>query len=92
MNQRVEAVDAIRGFALFGILLVNITLIQFGLFANENPLIFSENSMKVLIGLFNFSAHKISFPILFLFGLSIILLQKVLSQKEKVFPHIYKTY
>ncbi|MEH7591718.1 DUF418 domain-containing protein, partial [Bacillus toyonensis] len=34
MNQRVEAVDAIRGFALFGILLVNITLIQFGLFAN----------------------------------------------------------
>ena len=30
MNQRVEAVDAIRGFALFGILLVNMTLIQFG--------------------------------------------------------------
>ena len=40
MNQRVEAVDAIRGFALFGILLVNMTLIQFGFFTSENQLIY----------------------------------------------------
>jgi len=35
MKQRVEAIDAVRGFALFGILLVNMTLIQFGMFSGE---------------------------------------------------------
>lgn len=37
MKQRVEAIDAVRGFALFGILLVNMTLIQFGMFSGEQP-------------------------------------------------------
>ena len=40
MNQRVEAVDAIRGFALFGILLVNMTLIQLGSSPVKNQLIY----------------------------------------------------
>lgn len=93
MNQRVEVVDAIRGFALFGILLVNMTLIQFGFFAHENQPIYLENSIKVLIGLFNFSAHIILSPYsLFYLALALFCCKKVLLQKEKILPYIHKTY
>lgn len=88
MNQRVEAVDAIRGFALFGILLVNITLIQFGLFANEKPTyIFGklDESANWLIQFFGTQNFISLFS--FLFGLSIILLQKsIIAKGKKFFP------
>ncbi len=84
MNQRVEAVDAIRGFALFGILLVNMTLIQFGFFTSEKPTYLFAILIKVLIGLFNFSAHITLYPyFLFYLGLALFCYKKVLSQKEK---------
>ena len=87
MNQRVEAVDAIRGFALFGILLVNMTLIQFGFFTSEKPTyLFGDLDKGANWFIQFFGTHNFISLFSFLFGLSIILLQKVLSQKEKFFP------
>lgn len=87
MNQRVEAVDAIRGFALFGILLVNMTLIQFGFFTSEKPTYLFGNLDKGANWFIQFfGTHNFISLFSFLFGLSIILLQKVLSQRKKFFP------
>ncbi|WP_219374971.1 DUF418 domain-containing protein [Bacillus mycoides] len=88
MNQRVEAVDAIRGFALFGILLVNMTLIQFGFFSSEKPTYIFEKldeSANWFIQFFGTQNFISLFS--FLFGLSIILLQKsIIAKGKKFFP------
>ncbi|MFP3410605.1 DUF418 domain-containing protein [Bacillus sp. SIMBA_074] len=88
MNQRVEFVDAIRGFALFGILLVNITLIQFGLFANEKPTyIFGKLDESANWFIQFFGTQNFISLFSFLFGLSIILLQKsIIAKGRKFFP------
>ncbi|OFD71141.1 MULTISPECIES: DUF418 domain-containing protein [Bacillus cereus group] len=88
MNQRVEFVDAIRGFALFGILLVNITLIQFGLFANEKPTyIFGKLDESANWFIQFFGTQNFISLFSFSFGLSIILLQKsIIAKGKKFFP------
>ncbi|MEK4099179.1 MULTISPECIES: DUF418 domain-containing protein [Bacillus] len=88
MNQRVEFVDAIRGFALFGILLVNITLIQFGLFTNEKPTyIFGKLDESANWFIQFFGTQNFISLFSFLFGLSIILLQKsIIAKGKKFFP------
>lgn len=88
MNPRVEFVDAIRGFALFGILLVNITLIQFGLFANEKPTyIFGKLDESANWFIQFFGTQNFISLFSFLFGLSIILLQKsIIAKGKKFFP------
>lgn len=94
MNQRVEAVDAIRGFALFGILLVNMTLIQFGFFTSEKPTyLFGDLDKGANWFIQFFGTHNFISLFSFLFGLSIILLQKSNYRKrKKLLPHIHKTY
>ncbi|MEK4709526.1 DUF418 domain-containing protein [Bacillus sp. FSL R10-2780] len=88
MHQRVEAVDAIRGFALFGILLVNMTLIQFGFFASEKPTyIFGKLDEGANWFIQFFGTHNFMSLFSFLFGLSIILLQKsIIVKGKKFFP------
>ncbi|EJS16119.1 hypothetical protein IKS_00725 [Bacillus cereus VDM062] len=88
MNQRVEAVDAIRGFALFGILLVNMTLIQFGFFSSEKPTyIFGKLDEGANWFIQFFGTHNFMSLFSFLFGLSIILLQKsIIVKGKKFFP------
>ncbi len=84
MNQRVETVDAIRGFALFGILLVNMTLIQFGFFTSEKPTYLFGNLDKSANWFIQFfGTHNFISLFSFLFGLSIILLQKKYYRKRK---------
>lgn len=90
MNQRVEVVDAMRGFALFGILLVNITLIQFGFFANERPsYIFGGLDKGANWFIQFFGTQNFISLFSFLFGLSIILLQKSIVAKGKKFSPTY---
>ncbi|MGE8052498.1 DUF418 domain-containing protein [Bacillus mycoides] len=88
MNQRVEAVDAIRGFALFGILLVNMTLIQFGFFSSEKPTyIFGKLDESANWFIQFFGTQNFISLFSFLFGLSIILLQKsIIAKGKKFFP------
>ncbi|MGF9990086.1 DUF418 domain-containing protein [Bacillus mycoides] len=88
MNQRVEAIDAIRGFALFGILLVNMTLIQFGFFSSEKPTyIFGKLDEGANWFIQFFGTHNFMSLFSFLFGLSIILLQKsIIVKGKKFFP------
>lgn len=54
MTQRVTAIDSIRGFSLFGILLVNTTLIQFGMFNTELPFYVLSNTDKSINGFVQF--------------------------------------
>lgn len=89
MNQRVEAIDAVRGFALFGILLVNMVLFQFGTSANEKiTFIFAtDKGANWFINFFG-SGNFISL-FSFLFGMSIIMLQGSVLKKEQRFFPIY---
>ncbi|MCU5379244.1 DUF418 domain-containing protein [Bacillus cereus] len=90
MNQRVEVVDAIRGFALFGILLVNMTLIQFGFFANEKPTYIFGKLDEIANWFIQFFGTQNFISLFsFLFGLSIVLLQKSIIAKGKKFPPTY---
>ncbi|MCI0767929.1 DUF418 domain-containing protein [Bacillus sp. TL12] len=90
MKQRVEAIDAVRGFALFGILLVNMTLIQFGMFSGEQPTyVFGKIDEGANRFIEFFGTHNFISLFSFLFGLSIILLQKSILAKEKRFFPVY---
>lgn len=90
MNQRVEAIDSVRGFALFGILLVNMTLIQFGMFSGEQPTyVFGKIDEGANWFIQFFGTHNFISLFSFLFGLSIIMLQKSIVAKEKRFFPVY---
>lgn len=90
MKQRVEAIDAVRGFALFGILLVNMTLIQFGMFSGEQPTyVFEKIDEGANWFIQFFGTHNFISLFSFLFGLSIIMLQKSILAKEKRFFPVY---
>ncbi|MHB0802929.1 DUF418 domain-containing protein [Bacillus thuringiensis] len=90
MKQRVTAIDAIRGFSLFGILLVNTTLIQFGMFNTGSPSYVLSNMDKSINGFIQFfGTHNFITLFSFLFGLSIVMLQKSSIVKEKSFFPIY---
>ncbi len=87
MNQRVEAVDAIRGFALFGILLVNMTLIQFGFFTSEKPTYLFGDLDKGANWFIQFSAHITLYPyFLFYLGLALFCYKKYYHKRKKFFP------
>ncbi|CAM4053106.1 hypothetical protein BAMA_00240 [Bacillus manliponensis] len=89
MNQRVEAIDAVRGFALFGILLVNMVFFQFGTSANEKiTFIFAaDKGANWFINFFGSGNFVSLFS--FLFGMSIIMLQGSVLKKEQRFFPIY---
>ncbi|MBY0596823.1 DUF418 domain-containing protein [Bacillus bingmayongensis] len=90
MKQRIEAIDAVRGFALFGILLVNMTLIQFGIFSSEHPIyVFGKLDEGANWFIQFFGTHNFVSLFSFLFGLSIIMLQKSILTKEKRFFPVY---
>lgn len=90
MKQRVEAIDAVRGFALFGILLVNMTLIQFGMFSgDQSTYVFGKIDEGANWFIQFFGTHNFISLFSFLFGLSIILLQKSILAKEKRFFPVY---
>ncbi|MBO1580322.1 DUF418 domain-containing protein [Bacillus sp. XF8] len=90
MKQRIEAIDAVRGFALFGILLVNMTLIQFGMFSSEQPTyVFGKLDEGANWFIQFFGTHNFVSLFSFLFGLSIIMLQKSILAKEKRFFPVY---
>ncbi|WP_439740671.1 DUF418 domain-containing protein [Bacillus pseudomycoides] len=90
MKQRVEAIDAVRGFALFGILLVNMTLIQFGMFSGEQPTyVFGKIDEGANWFIQFFGTHNFISLFSFLFGISIILLQNSITKKEKRFFPVY---
>ncbi|PFK37766.1 hypothetical protein COI93_14790 [Bacillus cereus] len=90
MKQRVEAIDAVRGFALFGILLVNMTLIQFGMFSSEQPTyVFGKIDEVANLFIQFFGTQNFISLFSFLFGLSIIMLQKRIIAKENGFFPVY---
>ncbi|HEK9102708.1 DUF418 domain-containing protein [Bacillus pfraonensis] len=90
MKQRLEAIDSVRGFSLFGILLVNMTLIQFGMFSADQPTyVFGKIDEGANWFIEFFGTHNFISLFSFLFGLSIILLQKSILAKEKRFFPIY---
>lgn len=89
MNQRVEAIDAVRGFALFGILLVNMVFFQFGTSADEKitSIFAADKGANWFIHFFGSGNFVSLFS--FLFGISIIMLQNSVLKKEQRFFPIY---
>ena len=87
MNQRVEAVDAIRGFALFGILLVNMTLIQFGFFTSEKPTyLFGDLDKGANWFIQFFGTHNFISLFSFYLGLALFCYKKYYHKRKKFFP------
>ncbi|WP_172463543.1 DUF418 domain-containing protein [Priestia endophytica] len=89
-TERISSVDTMRGFALFGILLVNMLIFQYGLFGEYE---YIENSQ----GLEKFSASFInifgtgSFVTLFsfLFGFGVMILRGRSREKKRRFWTVY---
>lgn len=85
MNSRIGAADALRGFSLFGIILANLLIFQYGLIGKEYISFYTLNP-------FNSSIHSLiklliehsAMPIFtFLFGFSLIKLRDSLIKKGK---------
>ncbi|CAM4053135.1 hypothetical protein BAMA_00245 [Bacillus manliponensis] len=90
MNQRIEAIDAVRGFALFGILLVNMTFFQFGMAASKQlPYTFKSFDQGADWFIQFFGSGNFISLFSFLFGVSIIMLQSSVLKKEKRFFPVY---
>ncbi|WP_243525103.1 DUF418 domain-containing protein [Bacillus pseudomycoides] len=86
MNQRIEVIDTIRGFSLFGIFLVN--MLYFSSNSDSNYIIpFLDKGMESFINFFG----TFNFIMLFslLFGVSIVMLQQKIMRNNRSFLSIY---
>ncbi|EEL48657.1 MULTISPECIES: DUF418 domain-containing protein [Bacillus cereus group] len=86
MNQRIEVIDTIRGFSLFGIFLVN--MLYFSSNYDSNYIIpFLDKGMESFINFFGTSNFIILFSLLF--GVSIVMLQQKIMRNNRSFLSIY---
>lgn len=91
-QQRIEAIDMMRGLALLGILLANSMHFQFGLFLNPDihsfyPLGMIDRLAEMFIVLFAQASFYTLFS--FLFGYGMVLLKVRLLQQELNYAPIY---
>ncbi|WP_017728749.1 DUF418 domain-containing protein [Halalkalibacterium ligniniphilum] len=89
-SNRIEALDMMRGLALFGILLVNSMHFQYGLFpenTNDYPLGSLDYATEVFIKIFGQASFYTLFS--FLFGYGMALLKESLEQRELDFSKLY---
>lgn len=86
-RDRIEQLDIIRGFALFGVLLVNLTMIDETLFSRQSSPFAYENLLErlfaILLDIFATGKFYSLFAILFGIG-SVIFMQKFETDQEGV--------
>lgn len=90
---RINAIDGIRGFSLFGILLANLLIFQYGLWGKDEIHLFQLSTIDHWFYAFTKIAVEGSFmPIFtFLFGYSMILMRNSLEQKNaKIKWHFFR--
>ena len=85
MNKRVNTIDGLRGFSLIGILIANMLIFQYGIFGKDKMENFHLSSIDQVAYIWTKIFVESSFmPIfMFLFGYSMIFLQKKLERNEK---------
>jgi len=87
VNQRIASIDILRGFALLGIILVNVlgfnaSFFDFGGYYGSLPDAFQQNFYNIYISL---TADKFIFLFSFLFGYGIYMQYRKFSQRGKDF-------
>lgn len=83
MNQRVELIDSLRGFSLFGILLANLLIFQYGMIGKDyiEGLSFIDRMSYYFTKIF---VESSSMPIFtFLFGYSLIKLVESIKRRQR---------
>lgn len=91
--KRIGTIDGIRGWSLFGILLANLLIFQYGIFGKDEIGYFNLSSTN--LGFYYFTKIFIEgafMPIFtFIFGYSLILMKKSLERKQlKVKWHLFR--
>ncbi|GAA0308414.1 uncharacterized protein GGQ92_001133 [Gracilibacillus halotolerans] len=90
-TNRVNSIDGIRGFSLFGILLANLLIFQYGLWGKDEIEFFSLSSVdQVMYGVIKIAIEGSFMPIFtFLFGYSLIMMKESLERRKlKVKRHV----
>lgn len=90
---RVHAIDGMRGFSLFGILLANLLIFQYGLFGKDYIELFGMSSFDQSVYTFIKVAIEDSFmPIFtFLFGYSLMMMRGSLANKQlRIKWHLFR--
>lgn len=84
MTKRIHMIDGLRGFSLFGILLANLLIFQYGIYGKDEIELFSLTAADQSFYAFTKIAVESSFmPIFtFLFGYSIMMMRNQFIRKE----------
>ncbi|RLL42671.1 DUF418 domain-containing protein [Oceanobacillus piezotolerans] len=95
MKQRVNTIDALRGFSLLGILIANMLIFQYGMFGKDKPEHFQLSSFDTVSYVWTKIFVEGSFlPIfIFLFGYSMMKLKEKLEKNNmKVKRHFVRRF
>ena len=88
--ERISSVDTMRGFALFGILLVNMLIFQYGLFGEYEYIETAQGLEKVSASFINiFGTGSFVTLFSFLFGFGVMILRDRSREKQRRFWTVY---
>lgn len=84
MTKRIHVIDGLRGFSLFGILLANLLIFQYGIYGKDDIELFSLSTVDETFYAFTKIAVEGSFmPIFtFMFGYSLMMMRQQFIHKE----------
>lgn len=84
VSHRIHSIDGIRGFSLFGILLANLLIFQYGLWGKDEMELFALSSVDhVMYAIVKITIEESFMPIFtFLFGYSMIMMKESLERKN----------
>lgn len=91
VTNRINSIDGIRGFSLFGILLANLLIFQYGMWGKDEMEFFSLSRIdQIMYGVVKIVIEGSFMPIFtFLFGYSLIMMKDSLERKNlKVKRHV----
>ncbi|KAB2496378.1 DUF418 domain-containing protein [Priestia endophytica] len=89
-TERISSVDTMRGFALFGILLVNMLIFQYGLFGEYEYIETSQGLEKFSASFINiFGTGSFVTLFSFLFGFGVMILRDRSREKKQRFWTVY---
>ncbi|AKO91394.1 DUF418 domain-containing protein [Priestia filamentosa] len=88
--ERISSVDTMRGFALFGILLVNMLIFQYGLFGEYEYIETAQGLEKISASFINiFGTGSFVTLFSFLFGFGVMILRDRSREKQRRFWTVY---
>ena len=90
MNQRIDSIDILRGFAVLGILIMNISSFSMPSMAYFSPVIYDINTINHITYSITHIIADQKFMAIFsmLFGASTMLYINSIKKNKKKFPHV----